>query len=428
MTTLDFRVEWEPVDELVRAPELRTTWARLEIWVAGRCITFVEDLPTSSVRRSINVPLYPVAEWAAFNWWLLRFDGRQTRPPGQVERRNLRAAGDGFIWPNLVIVPVGDAVAVRWDAVPLTKRDSLRYLSSGRSWVDASALQRSLGALIQATIVRLKEYGISHTPLQEEWSRIESLDQEEVDFCEAAARFGLDPFSEGVDRAPSIARAFERLEPELRTDFFDAVQTEAIDDALAWIEDSLAQARRIEESPHPSFGLELVSSTVHQAVRPDAGSPPWAIGYEVARGLREALRMSALDRVGEDMPVSLRVVPADVPGLAGVGATPGRASWTRLAVRTGSQDARRFAAARALYHAAATDAPAPYLLTNASSTTQQIGRSFAAEFLAPAEGIRQLLRDNAAHVAEEELARAASHFGASAWIVGHQVQNQLQSG
>ncbi|MCA2186306.1 hypothetical protein [Nonomuraea cavernae] len=52
--------------------ELRQTWARIEISVGAEYVTLLEDLESGSSRRSIYCPLYPLAEWAAYNWWSLR--------------------------------------------------------------------------------------------------------------------------------------------------------------------------------------------------------------------------------------------------------------------------------------------------------------------------------------------------------------------
>lgn len=72
---LGFRWEWEDMPG-VRAPEHRATWARPEIRVAGERVTLAEDTTTGSVSRFLYCPLYPLAEWVAFNWWFLRADVR----------------------------------------------------------------------------------------------------------------------------------------------------------------------------------------------------------------------------------------------------------------------------------------------------------------------------------------------------------------
>jgi hypothetical protein len=107
IASLRFQLDWEPVDDTIRAPELRATWARLQVWVGDTCATLVEDLATGSVRRSIVVSLYPLAEWIAYNWWTIRFDGREDEFPGHSRRRNFRSAGDGFNWPDLEIISAG---------------------------------------------------------------------------------------------------------------------------------------------------------------------------------------------------------------------------------------------------------------------------------------------------------------------------------
>jgi hypothetical protein len=93
----DFRIEWEwESAPSVRAPEHRATWARIEILVGQEHVTLVEDKDSTSSRRSIYCPLYPVAEWVAYNWWLLRANSRPAIPvelltPGFVGRQ-------GHVW------------------------------------------------------------------------------------------------------------------------------------------------------------------------------------------------------------------------------------------------------------------------------------------------------------------------------------------
>src|SRR5215475_8996439 len=45
---LRFTIDWELVDASVRAPDLRATWCRFELWVDGECLTLAEDPATQS--------------------------------------------------------------------------------------------------------------------------------------------------------------------------------------------------------------------------------------------------------------------------------------------------------------------------------------------------------------------------------------------
>src|SRR5260370_23365723 len=116
MTSIsELRITWEGDSApSVKTTELRETWARIEIHGGGDVVTLVEDRESGSSGRSIFCPLYPLAEWIAYNWWFLKADAR---PASQfifanvpnmtwnrgvtadaIQRHNLRSAGDGFIW------------------------------------------------------------------------------------------------------------------------------------------------------------------------------------------------------------------------------------------------------------------------------------------------------------------------------------------
>jgi hypothetical protein len=76
----DLALDFEWVDPGgARGPELRATWARLEVVAAGEVITGVLDQNTRSVRHGLFLPLYPVAEWIASNRWRLLYEVRSPR-------------------------------------------------------------------------------------------------------------------------------------------------------------------------------------------------------------------------------------------------------------------------------------------------------------------------------------------------------------
>src|SRR5690554_6418275 len=108
--SLIFKIDWLGVDDAVAAPELRATFSTLEIWVDGECVTMSHDIDNQSVRRSIVVSMYPVAEWIAFNWWLLVRNSRASSYLHRSDvraRHSLTAAGDGYAWPDLSVLPQG---------------------------------------------------------------------------------------------------------------------------------------------------------------------------------------------------------------------------------------------------------------------------------------------------------------------------------
>lgn len=85
------------------------------------------------------------------------------------------------------------------------------------------------------------------------------------------------------------------------------------------------------------------------------------------------------------------------------------------------QSSKTYLLARSICDFLCTDSEESSLLTRVSSDKQRRNRAFAAELLAPAEGIRQFL--SGSRVAPDETAEIADHFGVSDWLIRHQIQN-----
>jgi Zn-dependent peptidase ImmA (M78 family) len=80
--------------------------------------------------------------------------------------------------------------------------------------------------------------------------------------------------------------------------------------------------------------------------------------------------------------------------------------------------------ARALWNCIWDEAPV-FAVTSAYTYRQAVERAFAAELLAPAEGIARLLDSPPEAVSDEELEQIAEHFAVSPVVIEHQVSNQL---
>src|SRR5918996_2204886 len=243
--SLVFNFDWLSIDESVAAEELRITSSTLEIWVDSECVTMSYDTVNRSVRRSVAVAMYSVAEWIAFNWWLLTHNGRVATahyPTELRSRHSLTSAGDGYAWPDLMIVPQGEFAELRWRRTEPVATDIV-YATEGHRVVPLVEVQAALTDVVETVISRLEESGITRTPLQEEWTRLASLDREEAEFCEASARLGLDPFSEGIKYAAALESVYEHLDRALLIDFLDAAQPTRLEDELAWVQRGLTMAR-----------------------------------------------------------------------------------------------------------------------------------------------------------------------------------------
>lgn len=431
--SLRFAYEWEPADG-VRAPELAATWCRLEIWVGADCVSWVEDRTSGSTRRSIYCSLYPLAEWIAFNWWFLqahvrpsalgpahwsfsRLRANGAREHGWLRHHNLRAAGDGFRWPNLTVVPEGEQVRVVWlrdaaaaDGAPV------RFINSGEHLADTAETLSTLADVVESVLARLREAELDTSPLEEEWSVNGAMSTGEREFCVAAARLGVDPFAAPEDISAALLRVSERLDDMLMGEFLDAVDPEAVLPGLDWIakgNELIARSAGVTDDRLNAIRVAVPSTTR------DA-SQPWTIGYEQAVAARSALDLKPTDLAEPENLMRVLSFNGTDRGLQALGGTSSTEAPALLVTQGGSQR-RRFAAARALWHFGGPDPRPRFLLTPARTDPHKAERAFAAEFLAPASGLREILLGTG----DDDLDAAAAHFNVSPLLVRHQVDNQL---
>lgn len=191
---LQIEFEWQDPGD-ARGEELRATWASLSVFIDNRPVTELSDTKTKSIRNSIVLPLFPLAEWIADHWWFLRAEVDRpdgTNPLEFDRRHNIRWAREGFVLPALQFVPTGKDVSARWDPSEIPDA-GIRFLSSGRAVLDGREVAESLRGLVNAVIARLEESGVTGTTLREQWLAIENADESEGEFCQASARLGIDP-------------------------------------------------------------------------------------------------------------------------------------------------------------------------------------------------------------------------------------------
>lgn len=435
MSSLRLTYEWESADGVV-APELKATWARFEAWVGSECVTQVEDAASNSARRSIYVPLYPVAEWIAYNWWLLSaharpagaFVPRHVRTPVQLplwlRGHNLRGAGDGFLWPNLSIVPEGKWTKVTWFRDPRGEVEaSIRYLAHGWATCESDSVQRSLAELVENVLARLDEQGIGQTALADEWRAVTSADAEEREFCIAAARLGLDPYSIDPAIADVLSTVGSKLEPNLLADFLDAVSptTSGIHDGIMWISDAAATIRKSQSKPDPTLSqLRVALQTI------STQDLPWQVGWDAAQKVRSVLGLEPVAPFEFNGLIKTLKAEGRDPGLVALGGETSGGGQTLVTGQHMSVLAERFAKARALWHFAAPHEARKFLLTTSHSDRQKMARAFAAELLAPAGGVEEFVDERDGVVYFDDIDAVADHFRVSPLVIEHQVENQLE--
>lgn len=407
--TLIFRWEWEP-EPSVRIVELAATWCRLNISLDATPVTLVERRDGSGgPRHGLDVPAYPLAEFLAINWW--RLSSRSHIPTDRGVR--LVQAGAGFAWPDLTL---HSDRGLMW--ATLRQRDKapehVRFLTQAETVLEADAVLMAIADLIDNTVRRLEDEGVTGTLLQDEWASIQDADQEERDYCLAAAAWGQDPYDTPADVEALLLDAGKRIGATLLADLSRAVPQDQIPDATDW----LLEASHFLK-PHavdlPTLGSPDWSST--------AGIAPWRIGYERARLLRERLGLEPTKAAPIDEMLAIKqtksAAPTNVDGLMSLTGSSDLA--VVLGAKT-SERSQRFAAARAIGRRSLSPIKGLSLLTRATQYADRSERAFAAELLAPAKGIDDVL---AGDFSDTALQIAAEHFNVNPILIQHQVDNQI---
>lgn len=432
----DIDIEWLEAPG-VTTPELAATWARYEIWIGDRCVTQVEAADRT-FRRSVYGALYPLAQWIASNWWLLTSHVR----PSAVETRywtwqnvraypwlsehNFRGAGDGMSWPDLTVVAEGAVTCTVWSQDSHRGFAPVRFASEGHAIIPTEQARVGLAGIVNRVLERLAESKLPETQLAEEWEAIARADTEEQDFCRTVARLGLDPYSVDEQTADEVIRIAADLPVEVADDFFDSADVTALAGAAEWTRRAMSVAERASakatETLRPLYNA--LSSRSEAFVNVANDERPWTVGYAMARQVRRELGVSITEQFDTSPWVRLGDVSAPSSGIHGVVTVAGDRCGLVLDSRRLGAIASRFGQARALGRALTHPAQQRFVLSAARGQDEQVARAFAAELLAPADGIWASLDVLGKHddVALEAIAR---HFKVSPLLVRHQYDNQI---
>jgi hypothetical protein len=457
---------WRPAPEGTgdQPPEFAATWAELRMAVGADPVTLVHQPDRGTLRDHVVVALYPLAEWVVFNWWSLTADARpgtqisqlrgayrngvgDARGPWWVRSRRhvLRAAGDGFWWPDVLFVPEGRQTRVVWMPDSATvPRQADRYTGRGNVTVPSAALERTLAGFVDGVAARLAERGITSTPLQAEWDAVRGAGPEAAGL-RAAAQLGLDPYTDAAAYLGDIAAARELLPAHLAEDFFNGVGADRVRDQLSWLDrarsligtapgdEGNGNAGRnggpgADAASHPVLAelRAACADLTDRFYRPESLENPWELGFATAQRVRSWLGLAGTAAFVPETYLSYRTSPVSYldRGLVAFGARTGRHGPTLVSSRHFTDRPRRFLLARALWHVIC-DRNDEFLIVAAHTHRQHIARGFALELLAPAAGIAEFLADPAHLVSSEDVEVISDHYGVGTIVVEHQLDNRV---
>ena len=439
---LECRIEWIDAPG-IRDAGLARTFARFELWAGGQCVTRALDKRGSAVVNGTNISLLPLAAWIVDSWWTACFeapfaarvpsarDARSPRERRWHERHGWLSSREGFAVPEVVLYR-GEAGAVRVDwlqdpgsfeAMPL------QFLSSGSALVPRDVVERELGHIVEGSLTRCE--GLASPvvdALRGRWGLILSATADEQRACERAARLGLDAYDvDDVDDALAalLARTDIAVGERVLDDLLDVADDASVPKLEAQLGDIGALLEEAAAGRAPAPGLARARDRT-AAVR----GRPYERGYERARvlrrdvlGLADDVAAGALDAAIEaSLLPSVDVEESSSPFVfRGVHALATGALNAPFVVTRpqGRREGRRFDRARALDVLVSSETPR--LVTASFDPDQQESRAFAAELLAPADLLRQLLTSR--FVDRDDIAALAAKLEVSPMLIEHQLHN-----
>ncbi|MBF0428376.1 MAG: hypothetical protein HQL94_05590 [Magnetococcales bacterium] len=421
---LSLSPHWEPTE--YGPEEIRQTSGSLCIAIKNQIVSRVYDDRAKSVRDTIRVSSYPLAVWLASSWWRLCREPTPEKPDTNWRlSHEMHGSGHGFLWPPLRFESDGETVTLLCTPSVAESSEPIRYLTFCRESVPIGVFTKAIESFIQTVLARLEIVGIQNTQLHTLWREVtlERSDSRTTAYRTLEALLGFDP-----DDAPeSIISDLFHLSNDVGVAAVAEIAATRIGRDLSLI------LENIDQSIHCSgVSGNLASVPKIDINRPDQQDhPPWKRGWSLARATRATLGIKTMAPLSDqDLGDILGMTKQDLTeGVSPLNGMP----WS-LAIREADghqiyflfrgkrREGRRFEAARWLVDLLSAPACDRWLpVTGTKMARQKIQRSFAAELLAPIEGLKEFLGDNLTD--EERVIDAGIHFGVSPLTIRSQLSN-----
>lgn len=408
-------------------PEEAATFGVFAIAANDRLLTEGVDTATAELRHGPRVSGYPIAEWLAWSWWRLRWEGES--PTARRAAREwsfahrMSAIGGGYAWPGVEIVSDGRQCFLSSEPTLDTGSVLFRYIGADRRvLVSAEVFEAAIDEFLDSVKDRLDEGGLCDTNFHRLLSDLgaERADPALARFRRLEAQLGLDPDEIDADEIHRrLADAAALGEEALGEVAADTASRGAGPERMMSAADFIAAAERSgfdadwRDAAAPGGTADLP--------RPGE-APAWRVGKDMARCVRDRAGLANGGPVSNARLAELAGTTADAIArnrrcAAGMAfALRRRGAGGRLALRSKWATGRRFELARLVgdrLFASSTGGSAENLFpaTRAYSYRQKAQRAFAAELLSPFDAVDDMLRGD--DYSEDSQRRAARHFDVS---------------
>ena len=267
------RIETPPCESASR------TTAEPCVEAQGETATSARGKENGTFRNHVAVPLIGIAERLIGNWRRIfrKIGDAKERKPGFESGYGLALASDGFILPNLVMIPSQGEINLR------RKRRKPRYagidsLDEREIRVEFEDPEARFRFRLEAA--RLRSGSSIPDALELEWAKINALDPEERKFRRAPP--GAGPFEISNSLAAAAVGCRKNAAPSLRDDASAARSAES-PSAL-----SERWARSLQELEGVENGKDRADARRNSPREPSA--PPWKQDHDLARSVQHRRR------------------------------------------------------------------------------------------------------------------------------------------
>lgn len=382
-------VDWEPLD--AGPAEERACFAALGVRVRERWLTEGHDTLANRLRQKPLLSAYHLSEWAAWNWWRLRWEPRSTASEWSLSHR-MATIGSGYIWPDITIFSDGERITLV--AKPTIERPQtpFRYIADFVAVIPSSEFEAGLDEFFYMVLNRLESERIPAGNVHDIWKSL----RDERSTPELAQRRKLEALL-GAEPDEADQDVLKRLLVDAQEFNFEAVEEIAAHRGHGGNVATIGQLKEMaKQSGFDASPRDAVRLPSRASLRRSGDVPAWKLGVEAAAALREQERLDGNtisdERLAAMAGTSVSVLSdsnrvADLSFVIDQNADRGR-----VALRSKWYTSRRFELARLLGdRILATKENRLFPATRSYTYRQKMQRSFAAEFLSPFETVEEML-------------------------------------
>jgi len=339
----------------------------------------------------------------------------------------LLAAREGGALPDLTLYRDGDRVTARWlkDGGD-NANEHIRFVEEGSVRLPPEDVRGAITRFVKAVLDRVS--GLSDDEvlqLREDWEEIQGLTEEDRRIFEWGARLGVDARFEdelSPEHEDLLRANLPRWGKDIADDLLSSSTIKHFGADASWIEEARALAGNdvVERRSSAKRSLPALAPKGKAHLMGHAHAVDFRKSMDIPNVItdmedfvRDLGWAESPFKVAKSSPSSL------IRGFLGYS----KGDAPVLVAHGDSEDTPtgRFLLARSLYMRICSESGKPRLVTDSHVWDQRASRAFAAEILAPAEGLRGKVRSGKASLLD--VRHLAEDFGVSTEVVRHQLEN-----